>query len=133
MFLLLAGTACGPGRGEVRDWKPEDHDQDQGVVGRQVAASSARAEPGTVDPGLIELAWGQKCASCHGSVGRGDGPSGPMVSAPDLTRDEFLSRVTDEEIVKVIREGRGRMPAAELPPNVVQGIVARIRAKGRPR
>jgi cytochrome c oxidase cbb3-type subunit 3 len=131
--LLVATVAgCQDGRGPTREWQASDHDTPSGPNQQQVAAASARAPAGAVDPSLVELSWQQRCMTCHGSRGRGDGPTGPMVGAPDLTRDDFLSRVKDEEIAAVIREGRGRMPAFDLPPSVVDGLVQRIRARGAP-
>jgi cytochrome c oxidase cbb3-type subunit 3 len=51
-----------------------------------------------------------------------------MLRAPDLTRAEWQSKVTDAEITEVIRKGRNRMPPfASLPDQVVSGLVARIR------
>lgn len=48
--------------------------------------------------------------------------------APDLTRAEWQTQVTDEQIAEVIRKGRNRMPGFEaLPPQVITGLVARIR------
>lgn len=130
-LLVLALVACGDDRGAVREWTPADHDQAEGPT-RQVAAASARAPDGSVDPSLVELSWQQKCATCHGAQGRGDGPQAAMNAAPDLTRDDFLNRVKDADIAAVIKHGRGKMPPFELPPSVVTGLVARIRAKGRP-
>ncbi len=55
-----------------------------------------------------------------------------MVNAPDITRDDLLSKVTDDEIAAQIRNGKNRMPKFDLPDQVVQGLVARIRAnRGR--
>lgn len=134
---LLSASAiaagCGPDRGsDVRPWAAADHDDEEGPgAARQVPADSARAAGTGVDPSLVELSWAQKCASCHGPRGQGDGPNAPMYNAPDLTRDELLGRVDDDAIAKTIREGRGKMPAFDLPPSVVDGLVKRIRGKGR--
>ena len=50
----------------------------------------------------------------------------------DLTRAEWQSSMTDAQITASIASGKGRMPRFDLPANVVQGLVARIRAsKGR--
>jgi len=65
---------------------------------------------------------------CHGERGRGDGPQGPMLRAPDLTRADWQSRVTDEDIVQTIRNGRNNMPKFDLPPAALDGLVKRIRA-----
>ena len=76
--------------------------------------------------------WKQACASCHGPLGRGDGPLGPSLKAPDLTRDEWLSTVTDEQIATVIRNGKDKMPAhPDLPDSALDALVKRIRSKGR--
>ncbi len=81
---------------------------------------------------IIEAAWAQNCAACHGAIGHGDGPNGALVKAPDLTRPDWQAKVTDEEIATRIREGKGLMPKFDLPPETVAGLVVRIRAtKGR--
>ena len=55
-----------------------------------------------------------------------------MVHAPDLTRPEWQGKVSNEDIAKVITTGKNRMPKFEFPPDVVAGLVSRIRAsKGR--
>ncbi len=74
------------------------------------------------------MAWGRSCVTCHGESGRGDGPQGPMVRAPDLTRADWQGRVTDAEILQIIRTGRNKMPKFDLPPAVLDGLVKRIRA-----
>ena len=77
---------------------------------------------------LIELAWKRNCLTCHGQIGHGDGPQGPMVRAPDLTRAEWQQNISDEEIAANIRKGKNKMPAFDLPDQVIQGLVQRIRA-----
>lgn len=128
LACALALAACGRSSGEVRDWQPADHDQPAGQQGQVAARPNSSSSQAESDKSLVELAWMKNCASCHGMQGRGDGPQGAMVRAPDLTRAEWQSQVTDEQISEVIRKGRNRMPAFEaLPPQVVTGLVARIR------
>jgi mono/diheme cytochrome c family protein len=119
-----------------REWKASDHD-------RQEQASGKSARPPQTVPGpgpsaanptltLVEVTWRNQCAVCHGVIGRGDGPQGPMVHAPNLTLPEWQAKATDEEIAHTILNGKNRMPKFEFPPEVVTGLVARIRAtKGR--
>jgi hypothetical protein len=99
------------------------------------ATRAPGSSPATRDAGaatLVEVTWETACAPCHGPVGHGDGPNGPMVNAPDITRDDLLSKISDEEIAAQIRNGKNRMPKFDLPDQVVQGLVARIRAnRGR--
>jgi cytochrome c oxidase cbb3-type subunit 3 len=130
--LLLGAFVFRPGRsaGDVREWTPADHDQPAGA-GQAPPPKAKQGQPkgsGQQDASLVEMAWTKSCASCHGPGGRGDGPSGPMVKAPDLTRADWQDRVTDEQIAETIKNGRNSMPKFDLPPNVLQGLVARIRA-----
>ena len=46
---------------------------------------------------------------------------------PDLTRPDVQAKVTDEQLGKVILNGRNRMPKFDLPAEVVAGLVKRIR------
>jgi hypothetical protein len=125
--FLFAMSGCGRSSSDVREWQPSDHDQAIGQQGQVAAKPSPSGQTGP-DNSLVELAWQRNCASCHGPVGRGDGPQGPMMRAPDLTRAEWHTQVTDEQIAEVIRKGRNKMPAFEsLPPQVITGLVARIR------
>ncbi|MBK8257351.1 MAG: cytochrome c [Polyangiaceae bacterium] len=122
----LAG--CDGPSAEVREWSPGDHDQPP------AAAGQVTAKPATdgVDPSIIDLAWRRNCTPCHGPIGRGDGPQGPMYRAPDLTQPDWQANITDEEMAKTIRKGKNKMPAFDLPDQVVQGLVQRIRsARGK--
>ena len=113
---------------EVREWTPGDHDQQPTGQSGQVAPRPA-SSGASASQEIVEIAWQRNCASCHGQRGRGDGPQGPMVQAPDLTRADWQSRVNDVAIAEVIRKGRNRMPPfAALSDQVVLGLVGRIRA-----
>jgi len=119
-FLVVSLSACGPDRGEVRDWAPGDHRQAEGDQG-QVAATSGSRDPTAM---LVETTWGRTCAACHGAGGKGDGPQGAMVQASDLTK----TQLSDADLTSVIKQGRNRMPAnPDLPDAVVAGLVAKIR------
>jgi cytochrome c oxidase cbb3-type subunit 3 len=129
LALLLGLFLFRPGRssGGVREWTPTDHDQPAEQAG-QPKASKAAQPKGQPDGNLVEMAWARSCATCHGQVGRGDGPQGKLAKAPDLTRADWQDRVTDEQIIDKIRKGGNGMPASELPAAVLQGLVQRIRA-----
>lgn len=129
--LLLGLFLFRPGRssGELREWSAADHDQAASADGQTSPGKPKAAQPkGGPDGNLVELAWARSCTTCHGQVGRGDGPQGKMMKAPDLTRADWQDRATDEEIALTIRKGRNSMPAFDLPPSVIQGLVQRIRA-----
>ena len=131
--LGLCLAACDrPPDDEVRTWTPADHDHAEESARVAAGAQASGKAGGVGDRQLIELTWRQQCATCHGAIGHGDGPNGPMVKAGDLTRPDWQSSVTDEQIAQTIQNGKGRMPKFDLPPTVLAGIVQRIRAsKGR--
>ena len=128
--LLVAATmamvACDPAPGDAREWTPGDHDQAPSTPGTSNPRAGTSARPGAAID-LVQLAWDKSCSTCHGALGRGDGPQGPMLRAADLGRAEWQDRVSDVEIADTIRKGRNKMPAFDLPPQVVQGLVLRIR------
>ena len=131
--VLLLGCDSPPSDDQIREWTPADHDHaeenQRAASGQQPVASDGGKDNGQT---LVELTWRQQCGTCHGPLGHGDGPSGPMVKASDLTREDWQKSVTDEQIAAVIQNGKGRMPKFDLPPAVLAGIVARIRAsRGR--
>lgn len=134
LSMVAVVSACGS-KGEVREWRAEDHDHAPGAGPANGQVPMAPAKPQTAaerGAALVDASWSANCASCHGPEGRGDGPTGPMVKAPDLTRAELLDKASDADLAKVVREGRGKMPKFDLPPEVVAGLVKRIRLhKGR--
>jgi len=94
-----------------------------------VPPASASANPTLT---LVEVTWRNQCATCHGPLGKGDGPQGALLRAPDLTAADWQNKATDQQIAQVILNGKNRMPKFELPRDVVAGLVARIRAaRGR--
>ena len=119
-----AGGCDRPPSVELKEWSASDHDgEKQSANGKQ----GARGDAGGA-PALVEIAWRNQCAACHGPQGKGDGPQGAMFKAADLGREDWQSRVKDEEIAATIVNGKGRMPKFELPEEVVVGLVARIRS-----
>jgi hypothetical protein len=148
--LAIAALGCErpPSADTLRSWTPADHDraEEQSTQASRPVAPPTPATPSTpngkTDGGsvgasanansnaqqLVEITWEQACFPCHGPTGHGDGPNGPMVNAPDITREDLLSKITDDEIAAQIKNGKNRMPKFDLPEPVVRGLVARIRA-----
>jgi cytochrome c oxidase cbb3-type subunit 3 len=81
-------------------------------------------------PGLEDVtivAWGQNCTPCHGELGRGDGPRGPMLKATNLSDPAWQSSVTDQQIAASIKLGKGAMPAFKLPDVTIANLVKLVR------
>ncbi len=80
----------------------------------------------------------ESCADCHGQSGKGDGPKAAKLSVKvgDLTDCAKMGKVSDDVLLKVIKEGG---PAANLnkamtgfsdayEDNEIKGLVAYIRS-----
>ena len=130
LLALLIAVIAGCRRKPSREWRADDHDEEPGS-GAQVPGVAPSAAASAGDDALADTTWRTTCAVCHGMLGRGDGPNGPMVKAPDLTEKAFLGARNDAQIAAVIRGGKGKMPAfPQLPPSVVSALVRRIRDVG---
>ena len=134
--LIAAGCDSPPSAATLKEWTPADHDRAEESA--RAASGQQSPQPKAGQPGqpgnkgsdlVLEATWAQQCTACHGPLGHGDGPTGPMVHAADLTLADWQASVTDEQIATVIVNGKGKMPPfGNLPPNIVAGLVARIRA-----
>ena len=81
----------------------------------------------------MDLMYAQRCFSCHGGSGRGDGPVAALlpVTLPDF-RTTVESR-TISQIRRVIANGRGVMPAfaPALKPAEINDMVKMVRFVSR--
>ena len=134
LLLIVVGTASlalgcdrAPSTEGLKEWTPGDHDGENRQK-RIAAANQGPKGDGGGAPALAEIAWRNQCQTCHGSGGKGDGPQGPMFKAADLGREEWQSKIKDDEIAAIITTGKGRMPKFELPEDVVKGLVVRVRS-----
>ena len=123
-------SACDrpPSAGSAKEWTPADHHSQDDDKAQAAQGAPARSAKGDDAAQLVEIAWRQQCATCHGTSGKGDGPMGAMMQAPDLTRAAWQTKASDADIAAVIQAGRNKMPKFDLPDPVVRGLVARIRS-----
>lgn len=139
VLVAFSLGACDAEPADVREWTPADHEppperpvapQTPGTTAQRLPQAPSTADKGEAqaDPALVDVAWSRNCARCHGSRGAGDGPESPMYRPPNLADSAFVSRLTDEEIASAIVRGRGKMPSFDLPPEVVRGLVSRVRS-----
>ena len=104
------------------------------------AAPAAAAD--AIPPAAVAEAqakWQNLCSTCHGALGKGDGPAG-MALQPrprDLTLATWQSSVTDEHIEKVILHGGQSVNLSVLmpanpdlagKPNVIKALRAHVRS-----
>jgi len=52
----------------------------------------------------------KSCVSCHGADGKGNPAMAKVMSGLDITAKEVTQR-SDDELLKAIAEGKGKMPA----------------------
>lgn len=131
--LLLAAFGCSKAPKDLREWSPKDHTNTGGNNAVAPAAQETAAPAATETPprGLDPVTlgtWGAQCASCHGKIGKGDGPMGRMVKASDLSNPEWQASVTDEQIRAVLVNGKNGMPAFNnLPAETLDDLVWLVR------
>jgi len=78
------------------------------------AAVLAPAHPApSGSPELGARVYAQRCAICHGSAGEGNGPaaSGLNPRPRNHTDGAYMNGRTDAQLLAVIRNGKGAMPA----------------------
>jgi mono/diheme cytochrome c family protein len=132
---LSTTLGCERDASGLTEWTPADHDHQSEPKQRhnlqtQTQKNNPHAAPSNKDQ-VIDVTWQKQCATCHGRRGKGDGPSSTMVKARDLTNADFQATLTDEQIAKVIREGKDKMPAFNLPDSIIQGLVQHVRGMAK--
>jgi len=128
LVLGVLCFACNETPADLRQWRPTDHDHTANPNAEQVQVTDAgSSEPGHGLDDVTIVAWQQNCTSCHGALGHGDGPQGPMLHAADLSRPDWQAATTDDAIAATIRQGRGKMPAFPLPDATIARLVQLIR------
>jgi hypothetical protein len=129
LALLALGLACDEPAPDLAEWTVDDHTHQTEKKQRRpgpVTKPSTYAQPSKRNQ-LVEVTWQKQCANCHGKRGKGDGPQSPMVKARDLSVAEWQSSVTDDQIMTVIKAGKGKMPAFNFPESMLTGLVAHVR------
>jgi hypothetical protein len=77
--------------------------------------------------------YGQRCLSCHGARGRGDGPMAASlaVSVPDFR--DTVEHKSNAQMRRIVREGKGIMPAfgPALSPGEINDTIRMVRLISR--
>lgn len=105
-----------------------------------LAASGALAQDIPADAvNQANTIWKDRCATCHGALGKGDGALGMQLQPKprDLTLAAWQSSVTDEHIEKVIAGGGQSVGLSMLmpanpdivsKPDVIKALRAHVRS-----
>jgi cytochrome c oxidase cbb3-type subunit 3 len=130
---VVSAFACNEQPADLREWRVADHDHTDKPNSGQVQVdpndAGQQAPPGLEDVTIV--AWQQNCTRCHGQLGRGDGPQGPMVKATNLTDPTWQDSVSDQQIARSIKEGKGAMPASNLPDSTIEKLTKLVRMMGK--
>jgi cytochrome c553 len=137
LAAMASLSACNSAPSDLREWKPADHRHqaetpaDNGRRPQQVTGNEKAPMPGLDE--VTIAAWRATCSMCHGQLGRGDGPQGPMTQARDLSDPAWQASVTDAQVRESITKGKGRMPPSGLPATTVEGLTHLVRLFNRDR
>jgi mono/diheme cytochrome c family protein len=116
---------------------------DSGSPPPPTASSQAAAPAASPAPVQADALYKQYCASCHGPDGKGNGPAAAAlpVKPADHTNPAVMSKISDAELFKAIKEGGqavGKSPA--MPPwggilkdEQIRALVAYVRSLAKPR
>ena len=80
--------------------------------------SLALATPARADVAKGKAAFATYCASCHGNVGKGDGPAGTALNPKpkDLSNAEYASKLTDQYMIDITKKGGAALGKSALMP-----------------
>jgi len=99
------------------------------------AWSSAASSGHAADSVNGKRTYAAKCVGCHGETGRGDGSrAGMLLKKPaDYTDKRVMSKWTDEDLKRAVREGKAPMPAfgSVLTEQQIADVIAYIRTFSR--
>jgi len=78
----------------------------------------------------------QRCVLCHGPNGKGDGPAAAGLNPKprNHTDGSYMNSRTDEQLLQVIRNGKGAMPAwgKVLSEEEIQAVLKHVRTLAQP-
>ncbi len=78
--------------------------------------------------------YNDKCAICHGSDGKGNGPAAASLtpSPADFTSASFWEKTNDARITDTIENGHGPMPAFTIPSGDIKAVIDYMKGTFKP-
>ena len=121
---LIAG--CGGSKSET--------DQSTSTTQTQTPAPAPAPVATNVDEGA--KIYAERCSLCHGPNGKGDGPGGAALNPKprDHTDGKYMNSRTDAELLAVLHNGKGAMPAwrGVLTEEQMQAVLKHVRSLAVP-
>lgn len=127
LLLSVSLISCG---GEKKDSDDEGSEKVEAAVD---APPSYKANVANIEKG--KTIYLSTCAPCHGKEGKGDGPAAANLTPKprDHSKGDYMSKLADEHIGKVIKQGGGfagfpNMPAQpQLKTEDINALIAFVR------
>ena len=133
IILVLAVTThallvgCG---GKAQESATTSSPTPEGQIPGQSATDTSAAPTDPV--ALGNKVYHDRCALCHGPEGKGDGPAAAGLNPKprNHTDGAYMKSRTDEQLLEVIRKGKGGMPAwgAVLSEQEIQAALKHVRS-----
>lgn len=127
---VLAG--CG-GSGTQATSETQTTETTEPAGGTEPMEGSSDGMTAAVDGAKI---YADRCALCHGATGHGDGPASAGLDPKprNHTDGAYMNNLTDEELSKVVHEGKGAMPAWKdvLSDEEIQAVIQHVRSLADP-
>ncbi len=136
LFLAVTTHAvlvgCG-GKSQESNTSAPGTGTSQPAPATQATADSAGARG---DPLVLGAkVYKDRCALCHGPEGKGDGPAAAGLNPKprNHTDGTYMNSRTDDQLLQVIRGGKGAMPAwgSVLSEQEIQAVLKHVRSLAR--
>lgn len=107
----------------------------EGTSATTTETTPAPAASGTTEMDGAKI-YAEKCTVCHGPGGKGDGPGGAALNPKprDHTDGAYMNTRTDEQLLEVLHNGKGAMPAWKgmLTDDQMKAVLAHVRSLAVP-
>jgi mono/diheme cytochrome c family protein len=133
-FAVAAG--CGGGGSTPESTQAPPPPASVGESGATIGTADSSAAPASDGSGA--RVFEQRCVLCHGKTGLGDGAAAAGLNPkPRNLRDAtYMDARTDEQLLDIIRNGKGAMPAwgknNTLSEEEIQAVLRHIRGFTHP-
>ena len=107
------GTLAGCGGNKAEEGSSTTTETSETTPPAATDTSAGAAASGEVSLAMGEKVVKERCVLCHGEGGKGDGPGGAALNPKprDWTDHAYLSTRPDDQLIEVIHDGKGSMPA----------------------